>query len=187
MTHAIHQRLSPAVATSYTWPALLGLVAFVGTLASACATPFVALAVLAAVTMPPRTAWMTVTIMWLINQTLGFTVLGFPHTAQTVAWGGVIGLSAGVALMIARKMTAGRARTPAWLLGTLAVSFVGYEAGIFAFANVLGLTCPFTPAVIAQVALNDALWFALLYPLHLVMKQLTPGWFHAQAAQGYAQ
>lgn len=186
MTIAIHPRLMRAVAISYAWPTLLGLVAFVGTLASACATPFVALAVLAAVTMSPRTAWQAVAVIWLINQMLGFIVLGFPHTAQTIAWGGVIGLSAGVALVIARKLTANRAQTPTRLLCALAISFIGYEAGIFAFANVLGLTCPFTPAVIAQIALNDGLWFALLYPLHLVMRKLTPGWFNRTVARGHA-
>lgn len=187
MTSSIYQNVRPAIATNLVWPALLGAVAFAGTLASACAAPLVALAVLSAITMPQRTAWTSVALMWLTNQTLGFTVLGFPHTAQTFAWGGVIGLSVAFSLLIARQLTAGGSHSPARLLMTLALSFIGYEIGIFTFANAIGLTCPFTPSVIAQVAMNEAMWFALLYPLHLVVKQFAPNWFEAASSQGRAQ
>jgi hypothetical protein len=181
-----HPPLTPSIAAGPAWAVTLGVAAIAGTLASACAMPFVALSTLAAVTMPRRQALAAVTLMWLSNQLLGFTLLGFPHTQQTFGWGLVLGLSSLAALMVARRLTVGREQGPVRLLGTLAAAFLCYEAGIFAFADLLGLPCPFTLSVIAQVALNDAIWFAALYPLHLLLARLRPNWFAGVARRGHA-
>lgn len=176
----------PGLAAGPAWPLTLAVAAIAGTLATACAMPFAALATLAAVTMGGRQAFVAVALMWLANQIVGFTLLDFPHTAQTFGWGLVLGMAGLVALAMARRLTLGREQTPLRLLGALAVSFLCYQAGIFAFANVLGLVCPFSVSVIAQVALNDALWFAGLYLLHMLLRHVAPGWFLPAAPQGHA-
>jgi hypothetical protein len=186
MTISTHSPLKASIAAGPAWAVTLGGAVIAGTLASACAMPFAALSTLAAVTMPRNQALAAVTLMWLSNQILGFALLGFPHTLQTLGWGLVLGLSAVTALLVARGLTNGREQGPVRLLGTLAAAFVCYEAGIFAFADLLGLPCPFTLSVIAQVALNDAIWFAALYPLNLLLARLRPNWFMPFARPGHA-
>ena len=66
--------------TTIAWALALGLATVVGTLATACMTPFVALAVMADSTMPPGRALLTVVAVWLTNQVLGFTIEHYPLT-----------------------------------------------------------------------------------------------------------
>ena len=53
----------------------------------ACATPFVAFAVLAAAVMPLRPALMTIGLVWAVNQVIGFGILDYPRTANSAMWG----------------------------------------------------------------------------------------------------
>lgn len=188
MSQTFSAAFSPAAspATGLGWPLTLGIAAIAGSLAGGCAMPFAALATLAAVTLPARPAIGAVLLMWLANQIFGFTLLGFPHDASTVAWGGVIGLATLGALVVARALTHGRTPGVLGLIGTLAAAFLGFQAGIFAFAGLLGLPCPVSLSVIAQVARNEAIGFALLYPLSILMRHVAPAWFAPRAARGIA-
>ena len=53
----------------------------------ACATPFAAFAAAAALTLSRRDAYVLILSVWLANQFVGFTVLSYPWTASTLAWG----------------------------------------------------------------------------------------------------
>jgi hypothetical protein len=69
------------------WLGLLISASVAFSLGLACATPFAAFAAAAALTLSRRDALVLVTSVWFANQLVGFTVLHFPWTANTFAWG----------------------------------------------------------------------------------------------------
>ena len=91
---------------STAWMAVLVTAAILFSFAMACGMPFAALGALAALTMAPRDAAVLAGLGWFANQAIGFGVLGYPLDATTIAWGGVLGLSAltgvGMALLALR-------------------------------------------------------------------------------------
>ena len=63
-------------ARGWAWPAVIAGTAVFGSLIAACMMPLVAVAVMAAATLPRRQGVATVLFAWGINQGLGFTLLG---------------------------------------------------------------------------------------------------------------
>jgi len=63
----------------------------------ACVTPFVALAMVAALNMRSHDVFAIVGLAWLANQIIGYGWLGYPQTWDSFAWGGAIGAAAGLA------------------------------------------------------------------------------------------
>ncbi len=57
----------------------------------ACATPFAALAALAAITMRRREAFALLLTAWAANQLIGYVFLHYPQTTGSFAWGLMIG------------------------------------------------------------------------------------------------
>ncbi|MEM7773411.1 MAG: hypothetical protein AAGA75_22540 [Cyanobacteria bacterium P01_E01_bin.6] len=55
-------------------------------------TPLVAWAAIAGTTLPRRKAISMVLIIWLINQGIGFTFRGYPHTSVSFTWGALMGI-----------------------------------------------------------------------------------------------
>lgn len=159
------------------WPAALGTATVLGTLATACMMPFVGLAVVAAATMSVRRAAQTVAAMWAVNQLLGFSLLGYPWTGDAFAWGLAIGLASMAAMMIARRVIGRNGGSAAHLAGAFLAAFAGYETLLFGFALVAGGTETFAPAIVLQILVNDAIWFAGLVALHLVLTRVAPGKF----------
>lgn len=133
--------------------------------AFACATPFVAFAVIAAATLPLRPALSTVTAAWLANQAIGFCALGYPHDPDTVAWGLVIGgaaLTATVAAILALRAAANMTLSIA--LGmALACGYTAYELVLLAATPALGGASDFTLAIVGRLAIINALWFLGLF------------------------
>ncbi|WP_245516564.1 hypothetical protein [Methylobacterium segetis] len=120
----------------------------------ACATPFAALATLAALTRPGRAALLCVGAAWLLNQVIGFGLLGYPADGATIGWGFALGASALLAVPAARG--AGRfAPIPAARAATgLLAAFAAYEAGLCVAALVLpGSVGAYAPAVVARLFL----------------------------------
>ena len=74
------------------------------TLGMACATPFAALATLAALHMSRRDGFALIGIAWLADQAVGYGLLGYPRSANSVAWGVILGVSAILALFAARAL-----------------------------------------------------------------------------------
>lgn len=162
----------------WAWPAALGTATVAGSLAAACMMPFVALAVLAAATMPARRAYLTIGAIWAANQALGFTVLGYPTTAYAAVWGVALGVASLSAGLVARAVLHDRGDLAAApMLLAFGAAFVAYEGLLFAFALVAGGTGTFMPAIVLQILVNDGLWFAGLSTLYVVLTRAAPRWF----------
>ena len=140
--------------------ALLTLSCALASFALACATPFAALAVVAAAMLPLRPALIVVTGAWLVNQSIGFGVHHYPIDASTIAWGFVIWGAA----LTATSVSAGilRAvppnRTPLMLALTFMGSYAAYEVVLLAATPFLGGAGAFTPAIVSRLGLLNAAW-----------------------------
>lgn len=117
---------------SILWIVLLTLASILTTLALACATPFTALAALAATQMRQRDGIALMAVAWASSQAIGFGVLGYPHDATTIGWAAALGTAA-VASVIAARQAADRSevRSP------LARIAVAYLAAAIAFKLVI--------------------------------------------------
>ena len=98
------QPASADVARRWAWIGLLGSASVGFSLVFACATPFVALVTLAALTMTRRDALIVAGAVWLANQAVGYGILDYPRTFDSYAWGVAIGLAALLALLAARTI-----------------------------------------------------------------------------------
>lgn len=164
-------------AGSIAWPVALVTTAVLGTLASACLMPFVAVGVATAATMSRARAAATIGGIWAINQALGFGLLGYPPTVFAVAWGLALGAAALLAMLVARGILGSHHHLTPRLLTAFAAGFAAFEGGLYGFALVAGGTGTFTVAIIAQILTNDALWFVGLIALHLALTRAAPGLF----------
>ena len=128
--------------------------------AFACATPFAAFAAIAGAMLPLSAALPVVLAAWIVNQAIGFGVLGYPIELNTFLWGGAIGAAALIATVVSaqvlRRLPAiGR---PAELALALLAAYVAYKGVLFAFTPVLGGAGAFTVAIIARIGLLNVLW-----------------------------
>lgn len=142
-----------------TLPGLLAATTLSGTVVLACMMPFAAIAAIAALAMPVRRGMGAVTVSWLGNQVLGFGVLGFPWDGATFA--------AGLSLLAASLLAFAAARAVRDAAGNPVLAFVAalgaFEGSLLAYALAFGDVAMFAPGIVAQVALNEALWFAGLW------------------------
>lgn len=159
------------------WSLALAATAVLGSLASACLMPFVAVAVATALTMSRARAAATVAAIWAVNQIIGFGFLGFPPTAMTIAWGVALGLAALAATSLASHLLAGRKAVEPWLLFVFASAFVTYEGVLLAFGAATGRVGAFTPDIVVQILANDAVWCAALIALHVALTRTAPRMF----------
>lgn len=150
----------------YFWLVLLIAASVATSLGFACAVPLAAFAAAGALTLPRRDALLLVGAVWFTNQVVGFSVLDYPWTANSIAWGVALGLVAvlsTVAAFGAARYLDGVApvgRTTAAFF----VSFVVYEGALFTIAAVLlGGTEDFTPAIIGRIFAINAIGMAALF------------------------
>ncbi len=164
------------------WPATLASVTILATLASACMTPYIALAVIAAATLSRRHAAWTIGGVWLTAQILGFTVLHYPSSAYAFAWGAALGV-ASLAAMLAASLVMDRSRPSlSRLVAAFVAGFALYEGLLLGFAYVAGGVETFTPAVVVQIASNDAVWLVILAGLRMILVAGAPRWFGSAPA-----
>jgi hypothetical protein len=153
------------------WIALLTVATIAASLVFACATPFPALAVLAALHMNRRDAFALTAVIWGTNQIIGYGLLHYPQTWDSFAWGIAIGAGAMSATALAsgaERATRRCGRTVA-MLASFALAFAGYEIALRAAAMVL----PSNPdafgiAVTLYLLEVNALAFAALLILQFV-------------------
>jgi len=69
------------------WITLLTIASVLFSFALTCATPFPALASLAALHMNRRDAFALIGVSWLANQIVGYGFLHYPQTWDSFAWG----------------------------------------------------------------------------------------------------
>jgi hypothetical protein len=129
----------PIEARRWLWILLLTAASVFVTLGMACATPFAALATLAALHMSRRDGLALIGIAWLADQAVGYGLLGYPRTANSVAWGVILGVGAVVALLAARAL-ADRVRARGVVVAGAAAfagGFVAYQVVLVAATAVL--------------------------------------------------
>ena len=137
----------------------------------ACAVPLAAFAAAAALSLSRRDALLLITLVWLANQLVGFTVLHYPWTLSTFAWGVVLGAVAVLATLAGQWMAkrfAGTVRSVRFA-ATFLVAFAVYEAALFVIsAALLGGTEIYTAAIQGRIfAINAAAFVGLLALNHL--------------------
>jgi hypothetical protein len=163
------------------WPAVLAVATIVGSLAAACMMPFVALSVVVAASLPTSRAVFTVTAIFAANQAIGFTLLGYPAESYAIAWGAALWGATLASLFVARAITGANGDLSAARLALAGVTaFAAYETLLFGFATLVGGLETFTPAIIAQLAQNEALWLFALVALRLLVTGAAPAIFGAQ-------
>lgn len=147
------------------WMAFVVLASLGLSRAFACATPFAAVAVVAASTLPWRRALAQVVLVWLGNQAIGFGFMHYPHTVATIGWGGAIGFAAlasfWAAWAVVRLISASPIAVAA--IGLLP-AYAAYEAILFAATWVLPSgSGAFVPAVLLRILAINAVALSLLF------------------------
>lgn len=153
------------------WIAVLVLAAIGTSLVFACATPFAALAALAAFSIDRRDAFVVTGITWLVNQAIGYGFLHYPHMWDTFAWG--IAILAGAMIATAAASVTSRAVRPMGLLLTVlasfAAAFAAYEITLFATTAVLPSdSSAFSFAVVLYILKINVVAFCGLLILHYI-------------------
>jgi hypothetical protein len=144
---------------SWFLPVLLVGISAVSSWEFACITPFVAFAVAAGYALSARGALLTVTAIWLANQAIGFAVLGYPWTVDTILWGFAIGAAALLAAVLAcATLRFGLRNNVAANGAAFVLAFAAYEGGLFLVTFALGGQDAFTPAIVGHVALLNLGW-----------------------------
>ncbi|HET8760147.1 MAG TPA: hypothetical protein VFN94_03715 [Nitrospiria bacterium] len=144
---------------SHVWFAMLVAASIGLSTTFACATPLVAFGAAAALTLPSRDALRLIGVVWFTDQVFGYTVLHYPQTANSVAWGLIMGAAAVLATVAAQRAlqrSEGRPKTVAAFAAFL-VGFVVHQVAL-AVPAVMGLggLGGFKPAVIARVFMVNA-------------------------------
>jgi len=148
----------PSFLASLIWTLILTLAAIGVTFALSCVTPFAALAVALAGTIGLRASLRIMIVVWCANQVIGFGFFHFPLTVNAFLWGAAIGGAAIVTTAAASVvMKHGSSWAAPLRLGVaLLIGFGLYEITLLGAAIFLGGFETFRPAVIAQLALVNA-------------------------------
>jgi hypothetical protein len=150
-----------ALAQRMLWGSLLTIATVGGSLALACATPFAALAALAALFLPRRDAFVLIGVNWLVNQVIGFGFLHYPPAWSTVLAGielGVVCMACTAVALLVSASLRNVAVLPA-VLAVFAVTFVSYEA--LNFVTSIGHHAgDFQPSVTLYILYLNGLAFA---------------------------
>lgn len=157
------------------WIALLVAASLVLTLGFACAVPLAAFAAVAALTLRRRDALIAVGLVWLANQAVGFTVLQYPWTTETLAWGVAL-LAVGFAATLAAELYVARYSLPQSLAVApvaFLVAFAAYEGLLFAVsAAVQSGTEAYSIGTMARIFAINALAFVGL----VAISKLSASW-----------
>lgn len=142
------------------WIGLLAGASIVATGAFACAAPFAAVAALAAATLSLRQALAVTAALWLGNQIVGYSVLGYPTDGATLIWGLIMMAASLAATFVAHRSGRVLPEKPALLRLTalFIAALATYEAGLLLGALIVPDNGAFAPDIVAYVAFVDATW-----------------------------
>ena len=168
----------PSFLASLIWTLILTLGAIGVTFALSCVTPFAALAVALAGTIGLRASLRIVIVVWFANQVIGFGLFHFPLTANAFLWGMAIGGAAVATTIVASVvMKYGSCWAAPLRLGVaLPLSFGFYEMTLLGAAVFLGGFETFRPAVVAQLALVNAVSLVGMVVLNELAAALCRPW-----------
>jgi hypothetical protein len=152
------------------WIALLTGASTAATLIAACATPFPALAALAAVHMRRRDGIALMLVAWLASQIVGFGLRGFPHGIGTLGWAATLAVAATISVAAGHAALAvcGKRPIAARLAVAYLAAFAAYKAAVLAGSLALGGgASALAPALMAeQFFRNGAILIGLLAAYH---------------------
>jgi hypothetical protein len=159
------------------WPGLLWLAILIGSslvfsVGFACAAPFEAIGAAAAITLARRDALLVSGVAWLMNQCVGYGMLGYPWTFSSVAWGVALGAATLIATLAAGEMYRMKAAIPKALRFGMAfvTAFIAFEAIIYAVAlYFLGGLQDFTLGIVSHVLVINAATFVGLVVVHSLL------------------
>ena len=154
------------------WVSLLTAASTATTLALACATPFPALAALAAVHMRRRDGMALMLLAWAMSQFVGVFLLGYPCDGSTLGWAAALGTAAvGSALAgTAAVHAAGYRSVAARLSLAYAAGFTAFKGIVLAWALVLGgLHRVMAPDLLAEQFVRNGAILIGLYALYRVL------------------
>lgn len=157
------------------WILLLTVASTVTTLVLACATPFPALAALAAMHMRRTDGVALVVVSWLVSQVVGFGFLHYPHTASTFGWAAAIGVGAVLSVLAASQVARSLSTSgfAARLAAAYVAGFVAFKAAIFVASFGLGGgMSALSPGVIGEQFVRNAAILAGLLMLYRVLTGL---------------
>ncbi|WP_010184956.1 hypothetical protein [Sphingomonas sp. PAMC 26605] len=124
------------------WILLFTIASTLTTLIFACATPFPALAALAAVHLDRRDGVLLMLAAWAVSQAIGFCALGYPWDAATALTGVAIGTAAiagALVASVANRLVPLRAPV-ARLAIAYVLAFATFKLGILLWAPAIGHT-----------------------------------------------
>src|SRR5689334_6105021 len=158
----------PSDMADLVWLVILVLTSVAATLVVSCVTPFAALAVALAGTVRLARALRAMTMIWLINQFIGFILFNFPRTLNVALWGLAIGGGALLSTLAAvSAIKHGKSFPMTSRLGlALLLAFAADEAWLYLAAALLGGVETFSPAIIAELGLANLIWFLVMVGLN---------------------
>jgi hypothetical protein len=150
-------------ALPWLWIAIVAVASVALSFRLSCATPFAALATLAALNMRRADGLVMIAAAFGLNQLVGYGFLNYPHDLDSYAWGAAIGVAAiasyGVATVVAPRIEAYGQVVTAGV--TLAAAFAAYEIVLLAATAILPSSeLAFAPQIVGEIALVNA----LVYP-----------------------
>lgn len=159
-------------AASTVWILLLTFASTATTLVFACATPFPALAALAAVHMRRSDGIWLMLAAWLASQAVGFCLLDYPRDAGTFGWAAGLATAAVASVLgayAALRLIPGRS--------TLVQLGVAYLAGFVAFKLVVlgwavplgGIASTIDPAILMRQLVRNGAILIGLYALYRLL------------------
>ncbi|SRR6266542_311574 len=168
----------PSGAANLIWLASLVLAALGGSLLISCIMPFVAFAVALAATVRLRLALGAMTVIWLINQLIGFVFYNFPRTTNTVLWGVAIWGAALLTTMIASSVVRRTRELSifARLVFALVIGFATYQVALCGAALFLGGRETFSLAIVMQLGFMNLAWLIGIGVFNELMSILCKSW-----------
>lgn len=155
------------------WILLLTVASTATTLALACATPFTALAALAATQMRARDGVLLMLACWSASQIVGFCVLDYPRDPRTIAWAVALGTGALAALGTARVATRFRRGPVAQLMLAYLAASIGFKLVILLWSFGLGgVETALSPAINARQLIRNGAILVGLYGLYAGLVRL---------------
>lgn len=168
-------RLAGNLRRQFLFPAILIFSSFVFSVSLACATPLAALGAAAAVTLGRRDALLVGGAVWLVNQFVGYTILRYPWTINSVSWGITLGAATLLSILGAGRIYNLQRAVPSVFrfAALFAVTFSVFEGALYAAACfVLGGLQAFTFGITWYVFVINAVTFVGLLAIYsLVMSK----------------
>ena len=136
--------------------------------AFSCATPFAALATLAALNTPRRDLFALLGLAWLANQAIGYGLLGYPQTWHSLGWGAAIGIAAllGTLAALAVAPRVARLGRTGMIAATFLAAFTPYELALYAASFVLGSADAFLLPVVWRIFYMNVFALVALLIVH---------------------